>query len=347
MSGVISFHPIDVRFYDELVQPLLAGEKCNPESWIERAQRREISAWYVAQTVDIIEHLMDQIEPPPAPEGSTLWVRVRTRLERFDHRPPRGSVLLARHIDPELHLYGRPFLIAEQSAEKVADVIDEFLEAEGPETAQSLIVQQLMRLDPELPRHMGEPSQAPATNASRYRTELLKQLRQLFDLAQAARSGDSFGRLGGERRPARDVLRDELPWMTLVLHARANPYWIARDVDGLAGICSVAGLDVPVALSPPWPLFGEAMLDFTELEAALDGDLSHPNRIGLWVAPDDVGELLAFVNAKGSQIIKIAGEFGEGARIASVLRKIRECLRYAELKGLGYLEGSGLPVPEG
>ena len=91
MSGVISFHPIDVRFYDELVQPLLAGEKCNPESWIERAQRREISAWYVAQTVDIIEHLMDQIEPPPAPEGSTLWVRVRTRLERFDHRPPRGS----------------------------------------------------------------------------------------------------------------------------------------------------------------------------------------------------------------------------------------------------------------
>lgn len=347
MSGIVSFHPIDVVFYDELIQPLLAGAKVNPEQWIERAQRQLISSWYAARTVDVIEHLMEQLEPPPAPEGSTLWERVRTRLERFDHRPPRESVLLARTIDPELHLYGRPFLIAEQSAERVAEVIDEFRDVEGPESAQSLIVQQLLRLDPELPRRLDIGIEAAPTNPTRFRTDLLNQLRQVFDLAQAARAGDAFGRMGGDRRPAREVVRDELPWMTLVLHARANPYWIARDVDGLAGICAVAGLEVPPVLAPPWRLFGDAMLDFTELEVGLDGDMTRPERLGCWVGPEDVPEMVSFLNANGSRIIKVAGEFGEGPRIASVLRKIRECLRYAELHDQGYLEGSGLPVPTG
>lgn len=346
MSSVVSFHPIDVAFYEELIQPLVGGEKVNPEPWIEAAQRQHLCGWYAAQTIDVIEHLMEQIEPPPAPEGSTLWTRVRTRLERFDHRPPRASLLLARTIDPELHLYGRPFLIAEQSAERVAEVIDEYREIEGPESARALIAAQLHKLDPELPRHVDDDSEAEPLHASRYRTELLKQLRQVYDLAQAARSGDSFGRVGGDRRPAREVLRDELPWMTLVLHARANPYWIAREIDGLAGICGIAGVEVPPELAPPWRLFGDAMLDFTELESSLDGSLERPSAMGCWVGPEDVGEVSAFLAAQGSQIIKVAGEFGEGARVAGVLRKIRECLRYAELHGLGYLEGSGLPVLE-
>jgi hypothetical protein len=41
-------------------------------------------------------------------------------------------------------------------------------------------------------------------------------------------------------------------------------------------------------------------------------------------------------------MIQVATRHGEGPRCTQLLRKIRECLRFAERHGIGYLEASGI-----
>ena len=342
MQGFVSFHPVDLSFYDDLIQPLLSGEKVNPEGWLDAAVRMWLSDAYAARCVQILEELLEQIEPPPPPPGLTTWGKIKHRLERFDFRPPVASVLAARSLDPELHLTGRPFFIAEESAERVSTMVDEFRGAGGESEIQSLLLEQLIRLSPELPKHL-ELDRPEVGNPNSYRTLLLNELKAVFDLGQAARSDQQWSTKAGGR-DAREIVRHELAWRTLTLHSRAVPYWIAEDVDGLEVICGAAGVPTPDSLVPAWRLFGAACEDFPELQESLGTALERSDQVGAFVAPDDVPELRAFLNSHGASIIKIAGEHGEGARVATLLRKIRECLRYAELHGMGYLEAAGLPI---
>ena len=38
MRGVISFHPVDPGFFENLIEPLAAGGKVNPESFLLEAR---------------------------------------------------------------------------------------------------------------------------------------------------------------------------------------------------------------------------------------------------------------------------------------------------------------------
>jgi len=58
-----------------------------------------------------------------------------------------------------------------------------------------------------------------------------------------------------------------------------------------------------------------------------------------------VPDLLAFLSAEGSGIIRAASAHGQGDACATLLRKVRECARYAERRGMGYLEASGILPP--
>ena len=39
MQGSVTFHPVDLRFFDELIEPLIVGEKVNPEEFLAEAIR--------------------------------------------------------------------------------------------------------------------------------------------------------------------------------------------------------------------------------------------------------------------------------------------------------------------
>lgn len=344
MQGTVSFHPVDLGFYDGLIQPLLAGEKVNPESWLTQALRVRVNAWHAARYAALFEDLMAQIEPPPAPEESTLWVKVRTRLERFDFKPPAASVILHRTVEPDLHLHGRPFLIGEGSAERVSAMVEEFRKAESGSEVEGLILEQLIRFDPELPRHIQLDDDTQLENESSYRTSLLRALKQVFEMAAAARNGDTWGRFGGDQAPASQMVGSAVPWQSLVLHSRAMPYWVGQDVDGIETICLAAGVAPPDVLVPAWRLFGASCEEFPAIREQLGTELRGEGQLGAFVAPDDVDELLQFLNGEGSRIIRAASEHGEGKTCATLLRKIRECLSYSAMHGLGYLEAGGRPI---
>jgi hypothetical protein len=85
--------------------------------------------------------------------------------------------------------------------------------------------------------------------------------------------------------------------------------------------------------------------ELPEFFEGLTAEIEGPRELGAYAAPRHVGELLAFLAENGGRMIQVATRHGEGARCTSVLHKIRECLRFAERFGVGYLEASGIHPP--
>jgi len=343
MKGWISFHPVDLEFFEGIVGSLVCGEKVNPERYLEAALRVRRASWEVAGYKRALLDALEQAEPPPPPSEGTVWDKVRTRLERFDHRPPAVARLARQHIEPDLHLDGRPFLIAERSTERVCEFADHYLDAQDERAVAALAREQLARLDKVLAEEV-EPVEVQAPSAEMaYRSELLGDLKALHDLGRAARESEHWAT---SHEPALAVLERELPWRAAYLHSRAVPFWVARDVDGLDSVCSAAGVNAPSFLIPARPLFAAVGEAFPGVRDSLQLELSEERQVGGFVAPGDVSELRAFLAAEGAAIIRAATRHGEGPACELLLRKIRECAAYAERHGAGYLEASGI-LPHG
>ena len=345
MKGVISFHPLDPDFFDSTIEPLVMGEKIDPGAFVSAALRHLVSSWEAARYKQTLDFLLDQLAPPPPPDDGTLWDKVRTRLERFDHKPSALVRHVGAKIDPDLHLDGRPYLITEGSAESVASTIEEFMQIEHETGAQSLILEQLLRLDPEIANgiELEEFHEAPSPGS--YRGDLLNSLKAIYEMARAAREGQTWVAAGGRREPGLTVLARELPWRAMQLHSRAIPFWIARDVDGLDSICRASGLAPPNFIVPAWSLFARSCEAHPEIRDSLGVEVNDERSVGAYVAPRDIPELLSFLNANGARMIQAATKHDVGSTCNTLLRKIRECACFANRAGVGYIEAGGiLPV---
>lgn len=318
MRGVISFHPVDPGFFETLVEPLLRGEKVNPDIFLDAARRMRRASWLTLGYKVALARLLEELEPPPPVDVGTLWDRVRTRLERFDYKVPALARVAQATIEPELHLHGRPFLVTEGSPDRVAQLVAEYAGMAGDAGLTSLVLDQLNRLDPALARELApEPLAMPSGDAA-YRNALLDSLKKIRDLA------------------------DDLPWQVVYLHSRAVPFWIARDVDGLGTICDAAGIEPPAGLTSAEDLFARVGGKLPEPCQALQAEMQGPRELGAYASPEHVPELLRFLLEYGGRMIQAAARYGQGPLCTQVLRKIRECVRFAESHGVGYLEASGI-----
>jgi hypothetical protein len=271
-----------------------------------------------------------------------MWTKLRSRLERFDFKPEPNALRIEGKVEPDLHLWGRPFLIFENSVERVSTFVEEYLQAKTESTLQSLVIEQLLRIDPRLPAELQPAEVHEPTADMTYRNELLDQLKSIHAIARDARVDDGSGPLLAQREPSADRLYREVPWRAVWLHSRAMPFWIGRDVDGLETICRSAEVEPPDVLVPGWRLFSGAIEVFPDLRDSLTTNLERDQDVGAFVSAPDIPELLAFLNQHGARIIQAATREGVGPLCASVLKKIRECAYHAQRLGMGYLEASGI-----
>ena len=342
MRGIVSFHPVDREFFEQIVEPIVAGGRVNPEDYVERALRLRLASWISARYLRLIELMTTSATPPPLPRDTGMVDRAKAWLERFDFRPDPRDVLVQRVIEPELHLHGRPFLVTEGSADRVASVVDEYLGAGTPSKVEAIVFEQLVRLHPKLGGIVVADDDAAPPSALPYRAELLRPLQALFDMGRAARAGGDWGGPGRTRGPAVEAIAREMPWRAAWLLSRAVPQWTGRDVDGLATVFRAACVEIPPFLQSAASLFGQACDAYPAISQSLGLELGEGRSLGAYVSPDDVPQLGGILNAQGSLIIQAATRAGEGPRCATLLRKIRECLCYAERHGMGYLEAAGI-----
>ena len=347
MQGTISFHPVDPAFFEGLIAGLLAGRKVQPEPFLAEALRVR-TPWILSRlTVATIERAFEDAEPPKAAEGASLLERIKVGAVALDHKVDVATRKALKAFDPELHLHGRPFFIGEESVERVSAVVHEFRTAQGTAAAEAVVIEQLAKLDPSFPAAFPPSELQDAGPDVSYRSDLLRQMRMLFDLAAAARKGETWnGGTGTRARTAVAVMMEEAPWRAVCLHARAVPFWQARDVDGLETVCRAAKVDPPPCLKPAHALFTEVCQEFPGFSEGLPLEISGERGIGAYVAPAEIDDLLEFLTSSGAAMIRAASKYGEGPACTVLLRKIRECVAYARRHGLGYLEAAGIPTPD-
>jgi len=346
MKGVISFHPVDVGFFDDLIAPLIAGKKIDPDPFLARVLPMRRYRWEIRRYTSSIETLLETAGPVKPQREDNVLKKIKTHLEAFDYRPDQATRIVLKAIDPDLHLHGRPFLITEMSAGRVAEMVQAYRDAPSAAAVEKLVKQQLGKIDPELPDLIPPEDHEPLSAELNYRADVLTEFTAIYEIARAARAGGPWRRDASEvGRPAIDVLCEELPWRALALHARAMPFWTARDVDGLETVCRATRVGAPDTLVSARRLFAEAIESFPVLGEKLHLDLAGPRDVAAFIAPADVSGVLEFLNAQGGRIIAAAARSGEGPACAALLRKIKECAAYAIKHGLGYLEGSGI-LPE-
>ena len=346
MRGIVSFHPVDVEFYGSIVGPLLGGGKIDPAPFLAASLALR-DRWAAARRhARALENALIVAEPPAPDPGASLFQRVKTQVIALDHKVDAITAKLQRAIDPDLHLHGRPFLITESSASAVAEWVEEFRRASSDSAAEGLALEQIVRLDPAIARAFPPEAAEPLSGDLQLRSELLGLLRDLHELGKAARTGETWVHEHGPKRPAMQVLQDELSWRATWLHSRARPFWIGRDVDGLVTICRAAGMPVPSCVTTAAPLFETAVGGFPSLAETFHLELEAARDVGAYVPPAGLDELIEFLTAEGAAIIRVATRHGEGPAATVLLRKIRECATYARQHGLGYLEASGILPPD-
>ena len=70
MRRIVSFHPIDLGFFDGIIGPLTVGEKINPEQFLNAAVRVRATDWYAKRYKRALESLLTLLEPPPPPSSA-------------------------------------------------------------------------------------------------------------------------------------------------------------------------------------------------------------------------------------------------------------------------------------
>lgn len=345
MRGLVSFHAIDPEVVDGVVHPLIAGGKIRPDAFLDEALRFRRSGWRAGRYARALAAAMEDTGPPDAAAGAGLLGRVRSSIERLRHEPDPRTVKVREAIDADLHLEGRPFLILDGSSERVTTLVGEYLSAPDADAADALAIEQIARLGRDIAGTLAPEEGAGITPDFNYRRDVLDRMRVLFDLPRAARNAETW-RVPGERpRPAPEALREDLAWHATAVHALVRPFWIGRDVDGIETVCRAAGVAPPGMLVPAWRLVGPALDEFTELRDALGTELSSPRSVGAYVPPEDVAAFSGFLASSGARIIQAAAQHGEGPRCSVLLKKIRECVHWAENRGWGYLEAAGIGPP--
>jgi hypothetical protein len=345
MKGIISFHPLDLGLFERFITPLIAGEKIAPQDYLDQAIRLRDNLHRADAMVMGIRHRMESAAPPKAENGAPLWKKLKARLDAMEHQVDETTMTLQRRVEPDLHLEGRPFFIAEGSARKVAEFVDEYRTAGDSDQVDALAREQLIRLDRRLAGAVEPSPGKELSNAYNYRQELLDKMKTLYDLMKAARSGGDWPDRNDRRIKADRVVEKELPWRALYIHSRAVPFWQARDVDGLETVCRAGGVDPPNCLVPAWGILAAACSEYPGLRKSMQLELSSDHSVGGYVPPEEIPDLLGFLNLEGAKIIQEATRQGAGPTCTLLLKKIRECATYAEQKGAGYLEAAGLVPP--
>ncbi len=341
MPRLVSFHPVDPAFFQEVVQPLVTGGRMNPEPFLAAALRHRVGAWAARRHVTVLDTLLEQSVPPPPPASGTLWEKVRARLEVFDFKADPLATMVRHAVQKDVHLRGRPYLIAEESPAAVGRLVSRFEAVAGHIEAEDLVEDQLRLFKPDLSGRIVPDGDTTMPPDLAYREELMEGLRELHALPKAARRGESWDDAHGHAVPASQCL-EQVAWRAVWLHSRLHPFWMGEDIRGLAGICRLAGVLPPEDLMPAGLTLGGLGGEFPRLLESLGTDATAEQAIGGYVAPGDLPGVVDFLKQQGGTLIQAATRHGEGGRCARLLAKIRECMSFAVEHGRGYLEATGI-----
>lgn len=303
-----SFHPVDVPLVRERLLPFIAGEGGD----------------------DGLDDLLDRA----------------VRIRRTQHRAKQWAIAALKAardggsdlVHSELHVWGRPFLIAGDDPGQVAADVLRWRDTPR-EGADELAREMIARIDPAL-AGLVRPEDEEEQGEEEMRRELSWRLCLLRAAGAALRAGQASVRApDGEEHPPDELLCREVPLIVVAFAAALTPGWMSRGYTWPTGLCDDAGIATP-AFHEPTALFSSLRDAFPGLEWFSHPTIVENYMVGGMVDADDVPAARAFLIRERATLLASAEREDWAEACAVELDKIDEALALAERLGFGFCEAT-------
>jgi hypothetical protein len=245
----------------------------------------------------------------------------------------KATPLMPDWFDSDLHVTGRPFFITAETPEEVSDLIDRYCAADSEEAVDALVLEQMRRLNPELPKHI-KPKHKRLPSDEEIARRLLANLDESRKLFELAKRGESFVNEDGIERDAKYDFAYTFPLTAVAFAAVLRPGWRSGGRVWPTYLLNESGLWAEDYFEKPLPLFRPLLGTNPMLEKALKPSIVLNYELGGYVRPNRVRALRKFLREEADLIVAEL-EYGTGD-----LRKIDEALYDATRRKLGFIEAA-------
>jgi len=318
MGYDVSYHALAIDLIDEQFIPHVLGESTFSErlraTAVRRAlTRRRANNWGL---------------------GCSAWMR--------EH----SEVAAATGFDSHLHVWGRPFFIAEREPLAVAGRIDAWHRCAGDEDCDALARAQLEVLAEGLSSRVNLADDHNAPDANAIASMLFEKPDILRDAVAALRRGEPLTMHDGSQRDPADVLSRHVPYVAVEFAAQVHPGWMDRGPVAPTMVLMAAGYlkAVDHFFVSPAVLFESITEAFPGVSFEhLGNRLTSNYALGGLAPPHKVAELRHFLTEDPRIVPDLREAMAETLGIDEpdlVLRKWTEALTDAQARDLPFIEAS-------
>ncbi|RBM21931.1 hypothetical protein [Streptomyces sp. PT12] len=302
-----SFHPVDLRLVEDRLLPYIAGHGDD----------------------DAIDDLIARA--------------VGIRGTRFRAKQWALGALEAKDdaIESDVHVWGRPFLVAGDDPEQVADAVQRYL-ATPAEGVDALAREMLARIDPALPaRVTPDESRGALPGEEELGRSLSWRIRVVRALAVGLREGREA--VPDPDTPSQqhevDMLGREVAFTVLDFASKLTPGWMSRGLTWPTHLLAEAHLPRGAFIRPA-ALHRPLREEFPDLEWLEEETIIHNDMVGGYVPPEAVPATRTHLTTHRDALIAPAASDGWEEYCALNLTKIDEALTLAARLGFGFCEAT-------
>jgi hypothetical protein len=325
MGFDVSYHPIDLKFVDEVVAPYIAGKK-SLDLAITRACTRELCRYRAkAWALGVFDAMMKRSQRP----------KKKTKGKKSDAESS---------FDSNLHVWGRPFLIAADTPEEVSSAIDRYLAAKTNAQVDKIAKEMVTRIDgtlkvtPNMENGPAKKKELPSV--------VLRDLDVLPDVFAAARKGAKAMKLpsGDDADPA-EILASSAPLLVLCFASRFRPGWMDRGHVWPTHLMHEAKLPAEKFFEPPAQLLGTLLDELPKatkkkVRAGLYPSIVQNYMVGGLVRAERVPALRKLLRDKRDKLLAKPKQEQWEDECKVSLQKLDEALADAERRGLAFVEAT-------
>jgi hypothetical protein len=320
MGFDIAYHALSKQDLEETIIPYLCGKVKSIDDFAEKIARvrrnRFITSQFASELYKIYEEKQTSFSPIIRSLNSTL------------------------SFDPELHIWGRPFLVLENKSDKMINVIQEYCGAISDKQVIDIVRDQVnligskffKDLNQEVVIGNGLPSHDILKQTY---IEELEQTRAIF---QCYINQTSYKSGNGEEYNPQSLISN--PYYLLDSISMSYPAWMDRGLVCPSSLFKKINVALPDYARNSQILY-ESLDDTYKLEEI--GIMEENYTLGIAIQPEDIQKFIHFYESYEKELKTILRqeEFSK-KEIQRILQKTKECLYYCKITNNIFVESTDI-----
>ena len=328
MGFDVSYHPVDRSVIIDRLIPYLRGEG-NIDDLVERAVRVS-QVRYRANAWGAKLLKLQEADSTPEQAGADSF-RGPPKA-----RKPEGPLAA---FQPDLHLWGRPFLITVANPLEVSEAIDEYLAADEAGT-DAIAARMVEHLAPGMADRArpADDDYLSVKVTSDLHEQARRPLDELRDVYKACREGQTIT-IEDEEVDAQETFIGSAPLALLAFYSNLQPGWMARGYVWPTQLLACVGVRFKL-FETPVHLIQPLVDEIPSMATSLHNTITENYMVGGYIRAENVRAWREGLEWASGRILGAAVKEDDADHCQIVLQKLTEAVADAERRGYAFVEAT-------